>query len=92
MKRNIKKFGFDGVIGDDSKLAGKKEYYTKILEDQMRTSGYVPVLDLDIQFFISYNLDNDTYNFSIHIYGMYVGKKKAQKIIGFSGYSFIEKE
>jgi hypothetical protein len=50
------------------------------------------ILDLDIQFFISYNLDNDTYNFSIHIYGMYVGKKKAQKIIGFSGHSFIEKE
>ena len=92
MNRNIKKFGFDGVIGDDSQLIGKKEQYTYILEDQMRTSGYVPVLDLDIQFFISYNVHNDTYNFLINVFGIYVGKKKAQEILGFSGQQFIKKE
>ena len=89
MKRNIKKFGFDGVIFDDSHLVGKKEYYTKLLEDQMRVSGYVPVLDLDIQFFISYNKVLDSYNFSIYMFGVYVGKKKAQNIVGFSGTNFI---
>ena len=92
MSRNIKKFGFSGVIFDDAHMVGKKEYYTKLLEDEMRTSGYVPVLDLDIQFFTSYNLQLDSYNFSIHMYGVYVGKRKAQKIIGFSGQQFIEKD
>lgn len=92
MSRNIKKFGFDGVIFDDSHLYGKKQYYSKLLDDEMRISGYVPVLDLDIQFFTSYNVEADSYNFSIYMYGVYVGKRKAQKIIGFSGQQFIEKE
>jgi len=92
MAKNIKKFVFDGVIFDDSHLVGKKEYYSKLLDDEMRNVGYVPVLDLDIQFFTSYNRILDSYNFSIHMYGIYVGKRKAQKIIGFSGQNFIEKE
>ena len=52
MSRNIKKFGFDGVIFDDAHLVGKKEYYSKLLDDEMRNVGYVPVLDLDIQFYL----------------------------------------
>lgn len=92
MSKNIKKFGFSGVIFDDAHMYGKKQYYTKLLEDEMRTSGYVPVLDLDIQFFTSYNYQLDSYNFSIHMYGVYVGKRKAQKIVGFSGQQFIEKD
>jgi hypothetical protein len=89
MKRHIREFGFDGIIADDSIIAIEKIKYRRIIEDQMRTSGYVPVLDLDEQFFLSYNLTKDTYNFEFYIYGIYVGKKKAQKIIGFSGQTFI---
>lgn len=89
MKRHIREFGFDGIIADDSIIAIEKTKYRRVIEDQMRTSGYVPVLDLDEQFFLSYNLDKDTYNFEFYIYGIYVGKKKAQKIIGFSGQTFI---
>lgn len=81
----------EGIIGDDSLIPRQKEYFQKLLEDQMKDSGYVVVLDLDPQFYISYNIDKDTYNFILDIFGIYVGKKKCLDYIGFSGQSLIPK-
>ena len=89
--RKLKKFGMEGTIGDDSLIPRQKEYFQKLLEDQMRDSGYVLVLDLDPQFFISYNVTKDTYDFTLHVFGIYVGKKKCLNYIGFSGQSLIPK-
>lgn len=91
MKKNIKKFGFEGEIADDSYIINTRQRAAQIVEDQMRTAGYVPVLDLDNQFSISYNEKKETFFFWFYMFGVYVGKKKAQNIVGFSGQSFIMK-
>jgi hypothetical protein len=66
-----------------------KEMYLKLLTDEMRSNGYVPVLDLDPQWSIKYNHLKDNYSFQLEIYGVYLGKRKAQEVEGFSGQSFI---
>jgi hypothetical protein len=58
----------------------------------MREQGYVPILDLDIQFSLLYDEPQDLYEFDIVVYGVYVGKKKAHLYEGFSGQSLIPKE
>lgn len=90
--RKLKKFSLDGEIADDAILPRKRLYFQKLLETQMKDSGYVPVLDLDPQFYISYNKYKDTYDFVLHMFGIYVGKKKCLNYVGFSGQSLIPKD
>jgi hypothetical protein len=44
----------------------------------MRDSGYVVRIDIDPDFTIMYN--GKGYDFALSVYGVYVGKKKAQCI------------
>jgi hypothetical protein len=89
LKRNIKSFYINGTIKSDSDMVRLKEMYLKLLTDEMRSNGYVPVLDLDPQWSIKYNHLKDNYSFQLEIYGVYLGKRKAQEVEGFSGQSFI---
>lgn len=82
----------DGLIADDSMLPGKKDNYRRIVEDFMRTAGYVPVLDIDPQFILIYNESENNYSFDFFWYGTYVGKKKAQEIEGFSGQRYLPRK
>lgn len=90
--KKIKKFGMDGVIADDSMLPGKKDNYRRIIEDSMRTAGYVPVLDIDPQFILIYDESKDVYIFDFFWYGIYVGKKKSYEIEGFSGQRYLPRK
>lgn len=89
LKRNIKTFWINGVIGDDSDIIRLRDMYQRLLIDEMRTKGYVPVLDLDPQFSLKYNIEKDQYNFNLEMYGVFVGKRKAFEIEGFSGQQFL---
>ena len=80
-----------GVIKDDSIFQSSRENYERLLVQQMRDKGYVPVLDMQPQFNIKYNHDKDHYTFNLVMYGMYLGKKKAYEYEGFSGQSLISK-
>jgi hypothetical protein len=53
-----------------------REQYRIIAENYMRSKGYIPHLDLDSVFTISYNRGN--YIFKYTRYGIFVGKAKAQ--------------
>lgn len=87
--RKIKNFGFDGVIKDDAAIPRMRTQYEKMIIDSMRTSGYIPVLDLDPQFYLEYDHEKDQYQFSIYMHGIYVGKKKSYQYEGFSGKRLI---
>lgn len=89
--KKIKDFSIEGVIADDSFMVGHRARMEKILENQMRDSGYVPHLDLDAQYFISYNEENDTFSFHCIAFGVYVGKKKSYEMLGLSGSQFVLK-
>lgn len=92
MNKKLKSFGMQGEIHDDSAIPRLRKQYEHIIEENMRLQGYVPILDLDIQFSLEYNESNDTYNFDIVLYGIYVGKKKAYEYEGFSGQSLIPRQ
>jgi len=89
--RKIHDFWMNGIIKDDSKFQSSRENYERLLVQQMRDKGYVPILDVMPQFNVKYNEEKDHYTFNLVIYGMYLGKAKANLYIGFSGQSLIAK-
>ena len=91
LKKNIKSFLISGVIGDDAGIGKAREMYERILLQDMRSKGYVPVLDLEPQFSIKYNQAKNNYSFFLEMFGVYVGKRKALEIEGFSGQQFYKK-
>jgi hypothetical protein len=91
LKRTIRAFLIGGVIKDDSSIGKSRLMYERILLQDMRDRGYVPVLDLEPQFSIKYNEAKNTYSFNLEMFGVYVGKKKAQEIEGFSGQQFYKR-
>lgn len=91
LKKNIKSFLISGVIKDDAGIGKAREMYERILLEDMRSKGYVPVLDLESQFSIKYNKHKDNYSFFLEMFGVYVGKRKAWEIEGFSGQQFYKK-
>jgi hypothetical protein len=80
--KTIKRFGFSGKIDSDSDIARLKEKYEEIILTQMKLSGYVPRVDIDIDFTLEYNHDAAYFQFEISIYGVYLGKKKSKWITG----------
>ncbi len=81
-----------GQIHDDAAIPRLRLEYERLIESDMREQGYVPILDLDIQFSLLYDEEQDQYEFDIVVYGVYVGKKKAHLYEGFSGQSLVPKQ
>ena len=90
-KKRIKSFTIDGIVADDSSLSTNRTKMEKVLDTQIRYAGYVPHLDLDTNYFISYDFKKDVFNFSLTVYAVYVGKKKAWEIVGLTGTKYIYK-
>ena len=87
--RKIHNFTMSGEIGDDSKIIKSRETFERTLVQQMRDRGYVPVLDMAPQFNLSYLEKKNTYGFMLTMFGVYVGKKKAMILEGFTGHEFV---
>jgi hypothetical protein len=92
MNKKLKSFGMQGKIHDDAAIPRLRIEYQRLIESDMREQGYVPILDLDIQFSLLYDEPNNLYEFDIVVYGVYVGKKKSHLYEGFSGQSLIPKQ
>jgi hypothetical protein len=78
----IKKFSLDGVIYDDSALWRLKIEYIKLLMSEMRLLGYVPRFDIKPDFTIDFDNKKECFNFEMSVYGIYVGKRKSEWILG----------
>ena len=89
MNKKLKSFGMQGQIHDDAAIPRLRKQYEHMIEENMREQGYVPILDLDIQFSLEYHEETDTYEFDIVVYGVFVGKRKANDYEGFSGQTLI---
>ena len=81
----IKRFNLSGVIYDESAIGRLKNEYTRLIESEMRLSGYVPRLDIDIDFTIDYNEKKKYFEFEITIYGIHTGRKQSEWINGIDG-------
>ena len=78
--RKIKRFGMDGKVQSSTAFARVQGMYTKLIEDQMREEGYVPRLDLGMEW--TTTRQKSHYEFEISLYGSYVGRKTAWVIDG----------
>ena len=75
------------MIEDDSVIPQIRERYESILIDMMRSNGYVPHLDVDPAFSLEYN--DEKYKFLLTIYGVYIGRARAQCYLAVSGNNLI---
>lgn len=78
----IKKFNLQGIIYDDSAIVRLRDEYGRLLSTEMKMLGYVPRLDIAQDFTIEYKQDKQYFEFELTLYGVYVGKKKSEWIIG----------
>ena len=76
----IKRFGLDGKVMSSTAFSRVQSMYMKILEEQMREQGYVPRLELGMEWTTVRTKEH--YEFEISLYGSYVGKASAWSIEG----------
>lgn len=80
--KRIHRFQVDGVLRDDSDFIRARNQFENVLILNMRTSGYVRVLDIDPMFSVEFIQETSNYNFILTVHGIYVGKAKAWDIEG----------
>jgi hypothetical protein len=80
--KTVKKFSFDGNIHDESAIWRLKNEYLRLITMEMRLSGYVPRLDINPDFTIDYIEEKEYFEFKLSMYGVFVGKKKSEWILG----------
>jgi hypothetical protein len=81
----IKRFGLDGIIVDDSAIYRLQQEYIRLLVSEMRLSGYAPRFDINPEFTLSYNEEKNYFEFVLSVYGIYIGRKKVEWILGIDG-------
>lgn len=82
MSNKIKDFSIEGTYDDDAKILMVREKFEMLLEDQMRSKGSVPVLNIHPKWYTSWDAEREVYHFELIMYGVYVGKRKQEDIIG----------
>ena len=87
--RPIKRFTLDGQILDEAAVPRLKIEYVRLLVIQMRASGYVPRFDIEPDFTIQFNEYTEIFTFKLSVYGIYVGKRKSEWILGIDGVKAI---
>lgn len=80
MHSNVKRFQVGGVIKDDADFPRLRAQFEDMLVKEMRSGGYIPVLDLGPYFSTEYQ--QSSYTFLITAYGTFVGRRKAWEIQG----------
>jgi len=78
----IKRFNLSGIIHDESAIERLRAEYKRLIILEMRLNGYVPRLDIDIDFTIDYNENKKYFEFEISVHGVYAGKRKSEWIAG----------
>jgi len=81
MHENIKRFYLDGEVSY-AYLSKARKTLEESLEDKMRLSGYVRVLDIDPQLTQEFDSDSEKFKVTISLYGAYVGEEECKNIAG----------
>lgn len=79
MHKPIKKYTHSGFIRDDSDFIRLRNELERLLEQQMRDEGYLPVYDLGTFWSTSYDIKNKRYEFKLTIYASFAGRARALK-------------
>ncbi len=85
MHDDIKRFTQEGFYRDDCDLIRIKDLWTRTIEDMMRVEGYIPNIDINVQWTQWYIEDKKCYGFKISMYGIYVGEESWEKVAASDG-------
>jgi hypothetical protein len=80
LHKRIKRFELEGKISDDSFIPRMRQEYIRLLSDSMKDEGYVQRFDIEPDWSISYT--GNYYEFTLSVYGSYIGKRNASCIDG----------
>ena len=80
MHKRIKRFELTGQILDDVFIPRMKDEYVRLLQNKMKDSGYSMRFDIEPDWTISYT--GNHYEFTLSVYGSYIGKRNAACIDG----------
>jgi len=75
--KNLKAYTQHGEIRDDADFIRLRTELERLLVQEMRDEGYLPVLDVKT-LWSTKRIDNK-YEFDLTIYGAYAGRKKARE-------------
>jgi hypothetical protein len=81
----IKKFNLNGLINDEASMPRLKIEYIKLIVSQMKLNGFVPRFDIEPDFTIDYNEKKQYFEFKLSVYGIYIGRKQTECIMGIDG-------
>lgn len=81
MHDDIRKFDLEGELGEPN-VVTTRDRLVDFVEESMRDYGYVPALDIEPQFTLDYNMETESFNFKLTVYGIEVGKERACKLGG----------
>ena len=73
--KKIHHFTISGIIKDDASIPRLKQEFIRVLKDEIENDGYVIRVDINPDFTIQYA--DDQYEFTLTVYAVHVGKKKA---------------
>lgn len=79
----------DGIIVDDASIGRLRIECGKLVIEEMKELGYVPRLDIDPDFTIRYNHIKEYFEFTLSVYGSYIGRKRAKWTVGIDGTEVI---
>ena len=75
MHQEIVDFHLEGEVLEQN-LVKQKETLVRAVEDGMRESGHVPILDIEPQFSLEYQMGNvGKFKFHLTVYGVWVGEE-----------------
>lgn len=80
--KRIKRFQIEVEFHDNSQLISLRPQYENLLTHDMRSKGYIRVLDIDPAFSVEFT--GETWRFLMTLHGIYVGKKQAWQLEGIS--------
>lgn len=78
MHNCIKKYTYEGFIRDDSDFIRLRLELERLMEQEMRDAGYVPIYELSNHWTTIRDSVGKRYQFKLSMYGSYAGKVKAQ--------------
>ncbi len=77
MHKPVRMFSESGVIHDDKYFIRIRDELERIMIEQMKDLGFLPIHDFGP--FWSTTRINDHYSFRLTMYGSFAGKRKSQK-------------
>lgn len=88
---NIKRFVMQGESVDVEKIISQRPTWERLLVEDMRSQGWVPLLDVNTVLRTAYNESAETFEWKLTMQAVYVGKVQACQVEGIANNKKIKR-